>query len=141
VAVSEYEFKSLWSINPSASIAAKNSFGGISAIRVKITGVKGGRGVRAATKITYNLYLAVETIRSREIPMVWVEWPQESAITHVNIWPPRMCPKLGRDYPWICWGGNAGLWKSKPKPERTLISLCSILHHVLINQDFDSPAR
>ena len=141
MAVSDYEFKKMWNLNPSATVAARNAFKGISAIRIKITGIKGGRGTRAQSKIIYNLYLSVDKIRGKTIPTAWVEWPQESAITHVNIWPPKTCPKLGREYPYICWGPNIGLWKIKPQSERTLIVLCDTLHYVLMNQDFESPAR
>jgi len=141
MAVSQYEFEKLWAINPSATIAAKNAFGSISAIRIKVSGIKGGRGGRSRTKITYSLYIDVDKIRSNTFPTTWIESPSDSQITHVNIWHPKMCPKLGRELPWICEGDNADLWSMRPKSERTLVVLCDILHHILMNQDFDSPAR
>ena len=139
--VSQYEFEKLWGLNPSATIAAKNALGGISAIRLKITGISGGLGPRSRTNIPYNLYIDVDKIRSNEAPRAWIESPPDSQITHVNVWPPMMCPKLGRELPWIPACEDNHTWETRPKSERTLPMLCDMLQHVLMNQDFSCPAR
>lgn len=142
MAVSDHEFSQLRNINPTAAIAARNRFRGISAIRIRLKGIRGGRGARATSTITYNLYIDTEKIRASTIPDVWVEWPQDSAINHVNIFGAHHCPKLGRDLPLICWGGgNKANWSSCAKSGRSLVALLDLLHFVLMNQNFDSPAR
>ena len=137
--VSNSEYKRLWVRNNTAEVISRDAFGDISGIKLRVKGIRGGKGRRSRETLWYTVFIDVETIRSDNIPRVWVMSPSEDAIKHVNIFHPIRCAKLGVDLPMICWGDYKREWANTPKYNRTLVSLVHRLEFVLSDQNFNSP--
>lgn len=140
----ESEFATLYAMNTTAERAARNRFGEISAVSVKVKGIRGGRGRSAQDTVWYTALIDVEHLRGDQIPPVFILAPQDRDIYHVNIFPPAPCPLLGgQPYPHVCWGDYGPEWARlrEHRHNRTLVALVARLSIVLQAQNFGSCAR
>lgn len=143
--ITETEFAKLYSRNTTATRAARNRFGEISAVSLRVKGIRGGKkGAAAQEVVWYTVLIDVEHLRGSSIPTVFVLSPDDRDIRHVNVFPPAACPYLdGRALPHICWGGYVAQWRELEahRHNRSLVSLVQRLEVVLQHQNFNSCAR
>ncbi len=103
--------------------------------------LKGGKGYDANRRQWYRVFIDIDTIRSENIPDVFVLDLADNQIQHVNIFHPQMCRQLNRQLPKICWGDYRSEWNRIKRHNRTLVSLVKRLEMLLSEQNFNSPAR
>lgn len=140
----EREIARLGSYYPSLTVIARNHsslrvFGPVLAVKVSVTGI---RGRNSSLRCRYDLI--VETVSLTEaIPPVWVTYPADSEIRHVNIWPAHhsFCQWTGSHLPSFCWFGFAKAWDSAPIGSRTLGAALEYTKQFLNTENHDSSAR
>lgn len=121
-------------------VATKIFQNNVTAISLKMDGIYGGKN-DYQFKVKYHLYIDIKHLYSSDIPRVFVKYPNDETIRHINIFHPRTCPSLNTRLPMLCWGSkNQSTWRYKPK-HRSLENLLKMTKHVLSKQNFKSPAR
>ncbi|MBD3192737.1 MAG: hypothetical protein GF308_19010 [Candidatus Heimdallarchaeota archaeon] len=104
---------------------------------VVIKGIKGGKGLRRNSPVNYRCFINVSGWPNIDEVDIWFLKPPNDEIKHVNIFPPRDCPYLGRRLPYLCYGNL----NTKLEGHETLLFFLGGLKTVLNNQNFSSPAR
>lgn len=105
--------------------------GNITAIKVKITGYRGGQSlVTKFTKYNYELYIDVKSIHY-SLPLVYIVTPRFSLINHANVFPPILCKDLDKKLPYLCWGENKNVWMNNSSKLKNLKQLLHIVKAIL----------
>jgi hypothetical protein len=116
--------------------------GPVTAVRLSITGIRGGRGPDRLTRCPYLLIVDVTRLGAG-IPPVWIRSPADRDIRHVNIWPSvkNHCPWTGGSLPSLCWHTFATGWLEAPPSHRTLGNALEYAKQLLNTENHVSPAR
>jgi hypothetical protein len=146
------------SVAPDEFLAAKGQFfdlealetdqdDWITAIAVTIEGIAGsdggGGGRRSADRVAYRILANVRTVRTPPLPTLWIVFPKDRDIKHVNVFHPMIvCPFVGEKLPHLCWGtGTEATWAGRTQAERSLANLLEAAQQVLAHANKDSRAR
>jgi hypothetical protein len=116
--------------------------GPVKAVRLTITGIRGGRGPDRLDRCSYLLILDVTNLAG-DIPPTWVRSPADRDIRHVNIWPGTQshCPWAGGGLPSLCWHTFSSGWLQAPPSHRTLGNALEYAKQLLNTENHVSPAR
>jgi len=120
-----------------SSIVPIREFGRIIGLQFKIKGIVGKGNKR---KITYHVIAFLDDWPDN-LPRVFIIYPPDEQIKHVNIYHPRSHPRLQRRLPEICWGNNVDEWRKVPPSRRTITLFLTYLMKVLNEENPYSPAR
>ncbi len=113
--------------------------GPVLAVQLTVDGIEGGR---SRTRCHYRLIIDTGDLR-KAIPPVWVLFPGDDQIKHVNIWPAHknFCRWTGTSLPSFCWFRFADGWSRAPEQARTLGAALEYVKQLLSTENHDSPAR
>jgi hypothetical protein len=116
--------------------------GPVMAIRLSVTGIRGGRDPDRLARCPYLLIVDVSNLGAA-IPPTWVRSPADRDIRHVNIWPSakHYCPWAGSPLPSLCWNTFAAGWLQAPPSQRTLGNALEYAKQLLNVENHVSPAR
>ena len=132
MSVSESDFKHAQARFPSL-VAIRSSNGQIDRVSVDFNGII-GRGNTA--KMVYKTILTFDG-HPTSPPTIWVTYPDDSQIHHMNIYHSGGALKL----PHVCMGNYSSIWSKLPVAERTLLHFLLAAHHVLLTENPASAAR
>lgn len=89
-----------------------------------------------ASKIPYQIFIDLSNYPNVMSDMFILNIPDEK-IKHINIFHPKFCPKLNKEYPFMCLGNL----KDELQRYRHVMALLQGTKRVLNNENFNSPAR
>src|ERR1700722_11559030 len=89
---------------PSLKVLARASALPLASVAAVSVSVMGTRGMNSKLRCRYDMVIETTSLSSA-IPPVWVTYPRDGAIKHVNIWHANMsfCRWTGTDLPSFCW--------------------------------------
>jgi hypothetical protein len=111
----------------------------VAAVSVTITGI---RGMHSKLPCSYQLIIETASLETT-IPPVWVRYPRDADIKHVNIWHAghAFCGWTGTDLPSFCWQGFGKQWRQTAPDWRTLAAALEYVKQFLNMENHDSAAR
>lgn len=112
-------------------VAQSNEF--VYAITFKIEGIIGSKN---NSKIEYHLFTDLTNFPNA-MPDIFILEPNEQAIRHINVFPPKLCQKLNNVLPFICIGNLT----EELQKYRHLMAFLEGVKLILNNENFNSPAR
>jgi len=130
---SEYPSLRVLALSPADPLAP------VVAVSVTIFGI---RGMSSRHRARYELILETTSLPSA-IPQVWVKYPRDRDIKHVNIWPAKesFCRWAGTDLPSFCWHEYRKEWLNASPSWRTLSAALEYTKQFLSTENHDSAAR
>lgn len=112
-------------------VAQKDDF--VFAVTVVIKGVV-GKG--DPTRIPYHMFVDLTNFPNI-MPDCFILNMADEDIKHTNVFHPKLCPKLKKEYPFICLGNI----KDELQQYRHLMAFLQGVKRILNNENFNSPAR
>lgn len=111
----------------------------VSAVSVSILGIQ---GMKSRLRRRYDLIIETTSLATA-IPPVWVTYPRDSDIKHVNIWRAShsFCRWAGTDLPSFCWDEFGTQWLQTRLDWRTLAAALEYIKQFLNTENHDSAAR
>lgn len=124
-----------------AVLALTPSFPWASVAAVTIT-IPGIAGTHSRLPCRYQLIIETTSLATT-IPPVWVRYPRDADIKHVNIWHAShaFCRWTGTDLPSFCWHGFGEQWRQTASDWRTLAAALEYIKQFLNTENHDSAAR
>ena len=103
------------------------------AVVVTINGVVGSGDTN---KIPYQIFIDLSNYPNVMSDMFILNIPDEQ-IKHINVFHPKFCPKLNKEYPFMCLGNL----KDELQRYRHVMALLQGTKRILNNENYNSPAR
>ena len=103
------------------------------AITVEIKGVIGKGNMN---KIPYRCFIDLSNYPNI-MPDIYIINIPDDKIKHINVFQPKLCAKLNKDYPFMCLG-NLG---DELQKYRHIMAFLQGLKRILNNENLQSPAR
>ncbi|MFW9788415.1 MAG: hypothetical protein ACFFE1_12105, partial [Candidatus Thorarchaeota archaeon] len=71
------------------------------------------------------------------MPDIFILNIEDKDIKHVNVFHPKLCPKLNKEYPFMCLGNL----RDELQKYRHVMAFLQGVKRILNNENFNSPAR
>lgn len=111
--------------------------GKVYVVTVNMIGIKGNGSTKPQR---YSLLIDLRSF-PHELPQVFILYPKDRQIKHKNIFHPRYCSILRKDYPQLCPGTLGSVWKNTKNEYRNFLVLLRSIDEILSNENPHSPAR
>jgi hypothetical protein len=121
------------------ALASSLPLASVSAVSVSVSGIQ---GMKSRLRCRYDLIIETASLATA-IPPVWVTYPRDIDIKHVNIWRAShsFCRWTGTDLPSFCWYEFGTQWLQNPLDWRTLGAALEYIKQFLNTENHDSAAR
>ncbi|MFW9798102.1 MAG: hypothetical protein ACFFE2_13770 [Candidatus Thorarchaeota archaeon] len=93
-----------------------------------------GKGDKS--KIPYHTFIDLSNYPNI-MPDIFILNIEDKDIKHVNVFHPKLCPKLNKEYPFMCLGNL----RDELQKYRHVMAFLQGVKRILNNENFNSPAR
>jgi len=100
---------------------------------LKVNGIVGSGN---KSKIEYHLFIDLTNFPN-DMPDIFILKPSDASIKHINVFPPKHCPKLNGSFPFICIGNLT----EELQKYRHLMAYLQGVRRILNSENYNSPAR
>jgi hypothetical protein len=103
------------------------------AITVVVDGVE---GAGSKSKIPYHAFIDLSNYPNI-MPDIFILNHEDKNIKHINVFHPKLCPKLNKEYPFICLGNL----RDELQKYRHIMAFLQGVKRILNNENYNSRAR